>query len=95
MISYGNPICPVTEEQSHTFVLLGELHATRLCVLAGLPFGGPRQLPYGQMEQSGGGREEADELPLSKEELMLLEKQEKQLKIIQEELSIIQTTTKE
>jgi hypothetical protein len=90
MISYGNPICPITENRATLFCF--SENCTRpafACSYDCLFEEGHtdhRTAEWSIMEEKV---RQLIELPLSKEELILLEKQEKQLKIIEEDFKII------
>jgi hypothetical protein len=91
MISYGNPICPETENRATLFCFSD--NCTRpafACSPDCLYEEGHTDHKTAEWSRMEEEVRQLIELPLSKEELMLLEKQEKQLKIIQEELKTIQ-----
>jgi predicted DNA binding CopG/RHH family protein len=95
MISYGNPVCPVTNHRANLFC------ATEGCTKPAFACGEPclheeghfdngpthQIMEWGTIEESV---RLAMELPLSKEELHNLERQEKQIKIVAEEIKAIQ-----
>jgi hypothetical protein len=95
MISYGNPICPVTENRATLFCFSD--NCTRpafACSPDCLYEEGHTDHKTAEWSRMEEEVRQLIELPLSKEELISLEKQEKQLKIIQEELKTFRPTTK-
>lgn len=95
MISYGNPVCPMTNNRANLFC------AAEGCTKPAFACGEPCLHEEGHFDNGPTHQimewstiEEsvrlAMELPLSKEELHNLERQEKQMKIISEEIKAIQ-----
>jgi hypothetical protein len=91
MISYGNPICPVTENRATLFCFSDNCTRPAFACSPDCLYAeghtDHKTAEWSRMEEEV---RQLIELPLSKEELISLEKQEKQLKIIQEELKTVQ-----
>lgn len=90
MISYINPICPVTNHRATLFCYSENCTQPAFaCTTDCLSVGGHSEHRTALWSNMEGKVQKMIDLPLSKEELQLLEKQEKQLKIIIEQLKTI------
>lgn len=93
MISYGCPICPITQNRAALFCYSDNCDRPAFgCTADCLISEGHSDHRTAEWSYISGDVRRAVELPLAKEELLSLEKQEKQIKIIADELRTIAAT---